>query len=62
MTAPTECDLVIMRTDILDFTVADPKDYFRVSECSAIVARFAELDLKRFHSRAAEGHRVSGLA
>ena len=28
---PTEYDLLIMRTNILDFSTADPKDYFRIS-------------------------------
>jgi hypothetical protein len=33
---PTEYDLLIMRTNILDFSTADPKDYFRISECAAV--------------------------
>ena len=33
---PTEYDLLIMRTNILDFSTAAPKDYFRISECSAV--------------------------
>jgi hypothetical protein len=34
--ASPKYDLLIMRTNILDFTPADPKDYFRISECSAV--------------------------
>lgn len=34
---PAEYDLLVMRTNILDFATADPADYFRVSECSAVV-------------------------
>jgi hypothetical protein len=34
---PAEYDLLIMRTNILDFAVADPKDYFRVSECTGVM-------------------------
>jgi hypothetical protein len=33
---PTEFDLLIMRTNILDFSTADPKGYFRISECAAV--------------------------
>jgi hypothetical protein len=33
---PIEYDLLIMRTNILDFSTADPKDYFRISECAAV--------------------------
>jgi hypothetical protein len=29
-------DLLIMRTNILDFNAADPKDYFRISKCSVV--------------------------
>jgi hypothetical protein len=32
----TKYDLLIMRRNILDFSAADPKDYFRISECSAV--------------------------
>jgi hypothetical protein len=34
--ASAKYDLLIMRTNILDFSAADPKDYFQISECSAI--------------------------
>jgi len=34
--ASPKYDLLIMRTNILDFGAADPKDYFRISECSAV--------------------------
>ena len=34
--ASAKYDLLIMRTNILDFTTADPNDYFRISECSAV--------------------------
>jgi hypothetical protein len=33
---PAEYDLLIMHTNILDFSTADPKDYFRISECAAV--------------------------
>ena len=33
---PHQYDLLIMRTNILDFSTADPKDYFRISECAAV--------------------------
>jgi hypothetical protein len=33
---PAEYDLLIMRTNILDFSTSDPKDYFRISECAAV--------------------------
>lgn len=33
---PSAYDLLIMRTNILDFSTADPKDYFRISECAAV--------------------------
>jgi hypothetical protein len=36
--APAKYDLLIMRTNILDFSTADPNDYFRISECSAVSA------------------------
>lgn len=42
-TVPAEYDLLIMRTNILDFTAADPKDYFRVSECAAVVTGVRQL-------------------
>jgi hypothetical protein len=34
---PAEYDLLIMRTNIVDFSTAAPEDYFRVSECSAVL-------------------------
>lgn len=34
---PPEYDFLIMRVNIADFTKADPADYFRLSECAAIV-------------------------
>jgi hypothetical protein len=34
--SPAKYDLLIMRTNILDFSAADPKDYFRISEFSAV--------------------------
>jgi len=34
---PAEYDLIIMRTNIIDFSKAAPEDYFRVSECSAVL-------------------------
>jgi hypothetical protein len=30
-------DVLIMRKNILDFSTADPKDYFRVSECDNVI-------------------------
>jgi len=33
-----EYDVLIMSSNIQDFSVADPKDYFRLSECTAVVA------------------------
>ena len=41
--APPKYDLLIMRTNILDFGAADPKDYFRISECSAVAAGLRRL-------------------
>jgi hypothetical protein len=35
---PAEYDVLIMSSNIQDFSIADPKDYFRVSECESIVA------------------------
>jgi hypothetical protein len=40
---PAKYDLLIMRTNILDFSTADPKDYFRISECSAVAAGMRRL-------------------
>lgn len=34
---PAEYDLLIMRTNIVDFSTAAPEAYFRVSECSAVL-------------------------
>jgi|HubBroStandDraft_1064217.scaffolds.fasta_scaffold32397_2 hypothetical protein len=34
---PGEYDLLIMRTNIIDFSKAPPEDYFRFSECSAVL-------------------------
>jgi hypothetical protein len=42
-TASRKYDLLIMRTNILDFSAADPKDYFRISECSAVAAGMRRL-------------------
>jgi hypothetical protein len=42
-TASPKYDLLIMRTNILDFSTADPKDYFRISECSAVPAGLRRL-------------------
>jgi hypothetical protein len=42
-TVPAEYDLLIMRTNILDFTTADPEDYFRVSECRAVITGVHQL-------------------
>ena len=41
--APAEYDLLIMRTTILDFSSADPKNYFRSSECAAVGAGLRRL-------------------
>jgi len=40
---PAKYDLLIMRTNILDFSTADPKDYFRISESSAVAAGMRRL-------------------
>lgn len=40
---PAEYDLLIMRTNILDFATADPDDYFRISECSAVITGVRQL-------------------
>ncbi len=40
---PAEHDLLIMRTNILDFSTADPKDYFRISECAAVATGLRQL-------------------
>jgi hypothetical protein len=40
---PAEYDLLIMCTNVLDFTAANPGDYFRVSECAAVVMGVRQL-------------------
>ena len=50
---PAEYDLLIMRTNILDFSTAAPEDYFRVSECSAI------LEGAHLLARAAQHHLIT---
>jgi hypothetical protein len=40
---PPELDLIIMKTNIHDFQNAYPSDYFRISECEAIVGGIARL-------------------
>jgi hypothetical protein len=37
LVAPPEYDLLIMLTNIIDFTTASPDDYFRFSECSKVL-------------------------
>jgi hypothetical protein len=37
MVRPPEFDLLVMKANIHDFQHADPADYFRVSECQAVV-------------------------
>lgn len=43
LTFPAEYDLLIMCTNVLDFATADSKDYFRVSECAAVVTGVRQL-------------------
>ena len=37
LVSPAEYDLLIMRTIIVNFSTAAPEDYFRLSECSAVL-------------------------
>jgi hypothetical protein len=37
LVAPPEYDLLIMKTNILDFSAASPDAYFRVSDCAAVL-------------------------
>ena len=46
---PPEYDLIIMRANIHEFAKANPKDYFRLSECQKVVQ-----GLKKLASRAQE--------
>jgi hypothetical protein len=43
MERPPKFDLIIMKANIHDFQKADPSDYFRVSECQAIVTGISHL-------------------
>lgn len=52
---PPEYELLIMRTNILDFSTAAPGDYFRVSECSAV------LDGMRRLAGAAQNHLIATI-
>jgi len=52
---PAEYDLIIMRTNIIDFSKAAPEDYFRVSECSAV------LDGVRGLAGAAQHHLITTI-
>lgn len=37
MVRPPEFDLLVMKANIHDFANADPKDYFRISECQSVI-------------------------
>lgn len=41
--APPAYDLLIMKTNILDFSTASPDDYFRVSDCAEVLAGVHQL-------------------
>lgn len=43
MVRPPQFDLLIMKSNIHDFQSADPSEYFRVSECQAVVSGIAKL-------------------
>jgi hypothetical protein len=43
MVRPPQFDLIVMKANIHDFQLADPADYFRVSECQAVVRGISEL-------------------
>ncbi len=49
-------DLLIMRTNILDFSKADPTDFIRLSECMAIVASVQQF------SKALEQYLIDSLS
>lgn len=52
---PPEYDLLIMRTNILDFSTAAPGDYFRITECSAV------LEGVRWLAGAAQNHLITTI-
>jgi hypothetical protein len=56
MVRPPEFDLIIMKANIHDFQKADPSDYFRVSECQAVVTGVSQL------SRAAQQYLIDILS
>lgn len=43
MVRPPEFDLLVMKANIHDFTSADPRDYFRISECQPVIAGLRSL-------------------
>lgn len=42
-TVPPTFDLLVMKQNIHDFTTADPKDYFRISDCQQILTGIRQL-------------------